>query len=142
MGQRTGSGGKDARLDKAVLAVMEHVTAEKAAAALGMSTVTLWRLMQTEEFQARLRTARRRAYAQCIGRLQQAASAAAATMLRIMTDASAPAASRLRAADAVLSHAAKALELQDMDARLLDLEKAVKAAKDPDGVVPSGPSNR
>ena len=37
-----------------------------------------------------------------------------------------PAGSRLRAADSVLDHAARAIEIDDLDARISDLERAAE----------------
>jgi hypothetical protein len=116
--------GRESRADRAILALLENATIEKAAAACGVSHVTLWRWMQQQDFQMRLRSARRQAYSQCIGRLQQASSAAVGTLLRVMTDQAAPSASRVRAADSVLDHCANAIELDDIDARIRDLEQA------------------
>jgi hypothetical protein len=61
-----------------------------------------------------------------LGRLQQAAGAAAATLLKVMLDATAPPASRVRAADCVLEHAASALDLEDIQVRLAKLEQIEK----------------
>jgi hypothetical protein len=61
-----------------------------------------------------------------LGRLQQAAGAAAATLLKVMLDATAPPASRMRAADCVLEHAASALDLEDIQVRLAKLEQIEK----------------
>ena len=118
--------GRENRVDRAILALLEHTSVEKAAAAIGVSYVTVRRWMQQGEFQERLRKARRQAYSQCIGRLQQASSAAVGTLLRVMTDQTAPAASRVRAADSVLDHAAKAIEIEDIEARLSELERAAE----------------
>jgi hypothetical protein len=123
MGQNKPRGRRDNREDKAIMALLEHASTEKAAAAIGISPVTMWRLLRREDFQALLRLARRRAYSQCVGRLQQASSAAVGVLLRLMTDPASPAASRVRAADSVLSHAADALELDDFEERLSNLER-------------------
>jgi hypothetical protein len=64
----------------------------------------LMRWLQVPEFDAAYRKARRDAFAQSTGRLQQASSAAVTTLLRVMTDVNAPAACRVRAADSVLAH--------------------------------------
>ena len=80
--------------------------------------------MQVPEFQAALRNARRDAFGQATARLQQGSSAAATTMLRIMLDKETPASCRLRAADSVLQHAAKAIELEEIEARVAALEAA------------------
>jgi hypothetical protein len=44
-----------------------------------------------------------------------------------MLDANAPASTRARAADSVLDHAAKAIEIEDIEARVAALESAAKA---------------
>ena len=113
------------RVSRAIVALLENPSVEKAAAAINVSPVTMWRWMQQTDFQARLRLARRRAYSQCVGRLQQASSAVG-TLPRIMTDLAVPAGSRVRAADSVLDHAARAIEIDDLDARISDLERAAE----------------
>ena len=58
------------RTDRIILALLEHSSLEKAAAALGMSPVTVWRWMQKPEFQEAYRKARREAFSRSLGRLQ------------------------------------------------------------------------
>jgi len=48
-----------ARQERMIVALLEHPTHEKAAAALGISPVTLWRSMQKPEFAEAYRKARR-----------------------------------------------------------------------------------
>jgi hypothetical protein len=124
MGPNKPRGRRESRVDRAILALLEHTGIEKAAAASGISAVTLWRWMKQDKFRTRLRVARREAYSQCVGRLQQASSAAVATLLRVMTDQASPAGSRVRAADSVLGHAADAIELDDLSERLSKLGRA------------------
>ena len=50
-------------------------------------------------------------------------------MLKIMVDQQTPASTRLRAADLVLSHAAKAIEIEDVEARVSELERAAEESK-------------
>ena len=61
--------------------------------------------------------------------LQQGSSAAATTFIKVMVDSSTPPATRIRAADSILQHAAKAIELEDLEARLAALERASDGAK-------------
>jgi hypothetical protein len=112
------------RAERAILALLEHGRQEKAAAAAGISTVSLWRLQRKPEFRKALFEARSDAYSQTIGRLQHGSSAAATTLLRVMCDGTAPAASRVRAAQCVLESAARGLGLQDLEIRLRELEKS------------------
>lgn len=67
--------------------------------------------------------------AQSGARLQQATSAATTTLLKIMVDAATPPSARVRAAEAVLSHAAKAIEIEDIEVRVTELEKAAEGSK-------------
>src|SRR5258706_11558465 len=106
-----------------ILALLEHSTHDKAAAALGISTVTLWRATKKPEFAEAYRKARRDAFSQSVARLQHASNAAVGTLLRVMTDREAPAASRVRAADVVLQTALRGMEIEDIDARLSQLEQ-------------------
>jgi hypothetical protein len=61
--------------------------------------------------------------------MQQATGAATATVLKLMTDPNVPAAVRLRAAECVFDRAVQGLELEDMEARLSDLERATAESK-------------
>ena len=115
--------------EEAITALLSQRNVEEAARAAGMGTRTLMRWLQIPEFQAAYRQARRDAFGQSIGRLQHAASAAASVLLKVMLDPNAPASSRIRAADSVLDHAAKAIELDDIEVRLSELEKATEASK-------------
>ena len=45
-------------------------------------------------------------------------------MLKMMIDPSTPASVRVRAADSVFNHAAKAIEIEDIEARVTALEQA------------------
>jgi hypothetical protein len=120
--------GLGSRQDRMIVALLEHPTNEKAATALGISTVTLWRAMQKPEFAEAFRKARREAFSQSVARLQHASNAAVGTLLRVMTDREAPAASRVRAADVVLQTALRGIEMEDLEARLDRLERSAEAA--------------
>ena len=70
-----------------------------------------------------MRKARREAFSQSVGRLQQAGPAAVTTLLRVMADPGAAAASRVRAASQVLEISVRAMELDDLEARIARLER-------------------
>ena len=117
------------RQDAYIVALLEHPTLQKAAAALGISDVTLWRCMKQPEFAHAYRKARREAFSQSVARLQYASNAAVGTLLRVMADREAPASSRVRAAEVVLSTAFKGIELDDIEARVALLEQAAQGGK-------------
>ena len=125
-----GHGAKFSRkMEDAVAAMLTHRNVEEAAQAVGISAATLLRWEKVPEFQAAARRARRAAFGQAIGRLQQGMSAAAATLLKIMLDQNTPASVRLRAAEAVLNHSTKAMEIEDIEARVTELERSAGVSK-------------
>ena len=109
--------------EQLILALLQQPSLEKAAAAIGISAVTAWRIRQTPEFQQEYRQARRAAFSESIARLQHASGAAVSTLLKVMVDQEAPATSRTRAADSVLRHAANAAELEELESRIQSLEQ-------------------
>ena len=112
------------KMERIAQAMFEHGSVQKAAAALGMSEVTVWRWTQKPEFQEAYSEVRREALSRSGGRLLHGSGAAAATLLKLMLDPSAPAAVRVRAAEGVLEHAEKTFELEEVDVRLKRLEQA------------------
>ena len=110
--------------EDAIAALLTQRNIEEAARTAGIGTRTLLRWLKLPEFKNAYREARRDAFGQAIARLQQGTSAAATTLLKVMIDPSAPASVRVRAADSVLNHAAKAIEIEDIEARVAALEQA------------------
>jgi hypothetical protein len=51
-------------------------------------------------------------------------SAAVSTLAKIMVDGNSPPSTRVRAAESILNHSSKALEMEDIEARLAALEDA------------------
>lgn len=84
--------------------------------------------MRESEFESAYRAARRDAFKQSIARLQQATSAAVTTLLKVMVDPGTPASTKVRAADRVLDHAARAIEIEDVEASVTELERAADAS--------------
>jgi transposase-like protein len=110
--------------EEAIDALLTQRNIDEAARAIDVATNTLLKWMKLPEFQAAYREARRAAHGQSIARLQQATSAAVSTLLKVMVDASTPASTKVRAADSVLSHSAKAMEIEDIEVRVSALEAA------------------
>ena len=68
------------------------------------------------------------AYSQAVARLQQGATAAATTLLKVMLDQGTPASVRVRAAECVMNHSSKAIEIEDVEARVSELERAAEGS--------------
>jgi transposase-like protein len=125
----TGHGSKFGRKkEEAIAALLTQRNVEDAARSIGVAPKTLLRWMKQPEFEPAYRAARRDAFKQSIARLQQATSAAVTTLLKVMVDPGTPASTKVRAADSVLDHAAQAIEIEDIEARLTELERAAEAS--------------
>ncbi len=117
------------KIEQAIAALLSHRNVEEAARAVGISANTLLRWTKEPEFDAACREARRTAFSQSIARLQDASGAAVTTVLKIMLDTSAPAGTRLRAAEVVLEQTTKAMEMDDIEARVAELERVTDSVK-------------
>jgi transposase-like protein len=115
-------------MEEAIAALLTQRSVEDAARAVGIATRTLLRWLKQPEFKAAYRQARREAFSQSIARLQQASGAAVSTLLKVMVDANTPASTRVRAADSILNHGASGIELEDIEVRLAELERAAELA--------------
>lgn len=117
-------GGKFGRKkEDAIAALLNQRNIEEAAKSAGIGANTLLRWLKIPEFQAAYRER------QSIARLQQRTSAAATTLLKTMIDVNTPASVKVRAAEAIFNHAAKAIEIEDIDARVSELERAAEHAR-------------
>jgi transposase-like protein len=125
----TGHGAKFGRKqEEAIAALLTQRNIEEAARAVGIGPKTLLRWLKLPEFQAAYRQARREAFGQAVARLQQGTSAAATTLLKMLIDPATPASVKVRAAEAIFNHAAKAIEIEDIEARVAALEAAAANA--------------
>src|SRR5712691_719247 len=113
--------------EEAVAALLTQRNIEEAAKTTGIAPNTMLKWIKEPEFQVAYRGARRAAFSQSIARLQQATSAAVSTLLKVMVDNSTPASTKVRAADGVLNHSAKAIEIEDIEVRVTELERSLAA---------------
>ena len=126
----TGHGARFGRKkEEAIAALHTQRNIEEAARSIAVAPNTLLKWMKVPEFQTAYRQARREAFGQSIARLQQGTSAAATTLLKTMIDTNTPASVKVRAAEAIFNHAAKAIEIEDIEARVSELERAAEASK-------------
>ena len=112
-----------------IAALLTQRNMEEAARTAGIGIRTLIRWMKLPEFQKDYREARRAPFGQAIARLQQGTSAAATTLLKLLIEPGAPATVRARVADSIFNHAAKAIEIEDIEARVAELERAAESSK-------------
>ena len=115
--------------EEAIAALLTQRNVDEAAKSIGIDPKTLLRWMKVPEFKIAYREARRAAFSQTVARLQQGSSAAATTLLKIMVDQNAPYASRVRAAECVMNQTMKAIEVEDIEVRVSELEQAAQLSK-------------
>jgi hypothetical protein len=102
---------------------------EEAAKAVGIAPNTLLNWMKVPEFQTAYQKARRAAYSQAVAPRQQGATAAATTLLKVMLDQGTPASVKVRAAECIMNHSSKAIEIEDVEFRVSELERAAETHK-------------
>lgn len=119
---------RDRKEDAALAALLSCGTIGEAAKKAGIGEATLKRWLQDPEFQARYREARQQVMQQALAALQQASTAAVATLARNLTCGKETV--EVAAAKALLEQAVKSAELDDVMARIGELEQAI-AAKGP-----------
>jgi transposase-like protein len=125
-----GHGAKFSRkMEEAIAALLTQRNVEEAARTAGIGPATLLRWLKVPEFQTAYRQARRDAFGQSIARLQQGTSAAATTLIKLLVDANTPPSVKARVADSIFNHASKAIEIEDIEARVSELERAAETAK-------------
>ena len=125
-----GHGAKyERKKEEAIVALLTQKNIEEAARSIGIGSTTLLRWLKDPDFDAAYRQARRAAFRQSVARLQQASGAAVTTLLKLMIDPATPPSTRARAADSVLDHSAKAIEIEDIEARVSELERAADASR-------------
>jgi hypothetical protein len=84
---------------------------------------TLHRWLKDAAFQAAYRAARRQVVQHAIVQVQHATGTAVQTLLAVMQDPEATASAKVSAAKTILDTAVKAMELEDLEARIIALEQ-------------------
>ena len=110
--------------EQAILALLVQPNIEQAARTVAVGVRTLHRWLAEPAFDAAYRAARRKTFSQGVARLQQMTSAAVTTIGKVLVDPSTPPSTKVRAAECVLQHASKAIELEDLEARIAELERS------------------
>jgi len=114
------------KMEQAIAALLSQRNIEEAAKVVGISADTLLNWMKQPEFQTEYRAAKRSAFSQAIARLQQGSVVAATALLKTIVDPNTPASVRVRASECVLNHGLRALEVEDIEARVAELERAAQ----------------
>ena len=109
--------------EQGISALLFQPTLIDAATAIGVDERTLRRWLRDDAvFQIAYREARRQVVQQAIVQVQQATGEAVETLRKVMQDADAPASAKVSAAKTILETAVKAVEVEDLAARIAALE--------------------
>src|SRR5579862_1795244 len=119
--------------EAAILALVSTRSAEEAARAAHITPRTLYRWQKEPSFDAAFRKAQKSAFGQSIARLHYFCGAAVTTLGKVMLDPATPASTKVRAADSILNHTIKAIEIDDLEARLSELERVQEASRQSNG---------
>jgi hypothetical protein len=126
----SGHGSKlNRKMDAAIAALLVHRNLDEAARAAGISVATLRRWQELREFDEAYRKACRQAFRQQVARLQQASSAAVGALFKLVVESASPPAVKARAAYYILTLATKAIEVEDIEHRVSELERATEQSK-------------
>ncbi len=109
-----------------IAALISHRTIEEAAKASNVGKTTLFRWFQDEAFQDSYRKARSEVVRHAIAQAQCSCSEAINVLREIMNSTASPASTRVSAAKTVIETAIKAVELEDIEQRLDEIERSMK----------------
>lgn len=108
---------------QAISALLTHSTIKAAAKATGIANTTMWRWLQLPQFQAEYRAARRQVVELAIARLQHATGTAVAALTKNLTCGQPSV--EVRAALGILDQAIKAVEIFELEGRLIAIEERI-----------------
>lgn len=115
-----------AKQERALLALLNEPSIEKAASAAGVHQRTMYRWLKQPAFEAKYRKCRRDAFGQAVGLMAKYATLAVNTLAKAMADPDAPYHVKVSAATAVLRFGREGIELDDLAVRIAALEAAAE----------------
>lgn len=110
---------------QAIVALLSSPTMAQAAEIAGVGVSTLIRWQKNPNFAEAYRTARREVVAQATGKLSQICAEAVGVLQDVMRNPQTPAASRVMAARSVIDYAFRAVEFEDLSARVEAIEESL-----------------
>lgn len=115
-----------AKTERFLAALLTSPTIEMAAKVAGISESTALRTLKDAEFATAYRDARREVVSHSLTALQAACGEAVTTLREVASDSEAPASSRVTAAKAILDISVRAVEIDDLAARVEAMEAVLK----------------
>ena len=121
-----------AKQENTILCLLNEPTIAKAAAAAGVGERTLYRWLDQPEFASAYRKARRQAFSQSIALVQRYAPMAVQVLAKVASDPTATMSARVSAAQALLKFGREGIEIEDLAARIEQLEAGQQQANGPE----------
>jgi hypothetical protein len=115
--------------EAALLALLSNRSIEESAHQADVCVRTLYRWLEKPEFAEEYQKRRHALFKQSSARIQQMSGPAATMLGKVMLDPGTPPAAKIRAADSILNHGTKTVELESIAARLAELERAADEKK-------------
>lgn len=113
--------------EKFLLALLSNSTITEASKQVGISAQTGHQYLNEDDFKKKYAEVRRNTFNLATNKLQQSAVKAVEVLNELMTDKETPASTRVQASRAIIDNAYKAYELDDLQERLEEIEKTLKA---------------
>ena len=123
------NGGKQRKRESLVSALLQCRTLEDAAQASGLSLRTVKRWLADQDFRDEYKAARRRLVESATGHLRAAMGRACDVLDAVANDPAAAVASRVSAARTIIELALRSHEVEDLEDRITELEKALREEK-------------
>ena len=116
---------KEQKQERAISALLQAESICQAAKLAGISEATLHRWLKDTSFQEIYRAAKREVVSHAICQLQRSAGKAAKTLLEIAEEKDNPASARVSAVKTILEMSLKAVEFEDLEKRIAEIEKKI-----------------
>lgn len=121
----SGQKGQTRRMDEAIAALLTERTQADAARKIGVSRRTLMNWLKHESFRRRYEAAQRELLESTINGLRSAGGEAVEALRDVVNDAEAGATARVSGSRAILENLLRAVEFQDIERRISELEKTL-----------------
>ena len=117
---------KEQKRELIISALLSAASLRDAAKEAGIAEATLHRYLKDDAFKAEYQAAKREVVQQAICQLQRSAGKAVKVLIEIAEDKDSPSSARVSAAKTILETSLKAVELEDLEKRVGELEKLIK----------------
>lgn len=114
----------------AILSLLTAPNYSEVAKTVGIGETTLWRWLQNPDFVEEYRRVKAQAVGQAIARLQQTTTAAVNVLADIMMDTGSKDSARVTAARIILEFALRAVEFEELQAKLDEMEQRLEDWED------------